>query len=358
MTLAATSSAAPTTPARTASSTTRCAASTSTSTPRAACALQSPTPPATSCALSTRPARVSTGAAAPPSLECSFDAAGQLRRRAAASSGELALDWDALGRLRSTTPVDADTTRYTYDAEGRRTRKSTGARTTRFFWDGDALLADGVDSAHPREFIYHPGTFEPLAQIAADGNIYFYQNDPNGLPRALVDRTGRVVWSARYSAHGELQALDTAEIDNPLRLQGQYADPETGLHYNRFRYYDPKSASFISQDPLGLGAGQNHYALAPNVWSWADPLGLNPCRFTADQQALIDLASPYKNKGVSGDEADILLEFAEEVNLKNPSMPLKNFDHRFGPNNPFPGHYNYEGAKGHIHIHNMHIPVN
>ena len=209
-----------------------------------------------------------------PGLECSFDAAGQLRRRAAASSGELALDWDALGRLRSTTPVDADTTRYTYDAEGRRTRKSTGARTTRFFWDGDALLADGVDGARPREFVYYPGTFEPLAQIAADGNIYFSQNDPNGLPRALVDRTGRVVWSARYSAHGELTAFDIAEVDNPLRLQGQYADPETGLHYNRFRYYDPHTASFISQDPLGIVAGEALYSLAPSVWAWIDPQGL------------------------------------------------------------------------------------
>lgn len=294
--------------------------------------------------------------AALPGLECSFDAAGQLRRRVAATA-DLSLAWDALGRLRSTEPADGATTHYSYDAEGRRTRKATAARTTRFFWDGDALLADGVDGARPREFVYFPGTFEPLAQIAPDGQIFFYQNDPNGLPRALVDHTGRVVWSARYSAHGELRALDIAEVDQPLRLQGQYADPETGLHYNRFRYYDPHSASFISQDPLGLAAGENLYNLAPNVWAWTDPLGLS-CRFSQDQQALIDLAAPYKNKGISGDEADILLEFADEVNAANPGRQVKALDHRFGANNPSPGHYTAEGTQGHIHIHTNHIPVN
>ena len=136
--------------------------------------------------------------------------------------------------------------------------------------------------------MYFPGTFEPLAQVTPDGNIYFYQNDPNGLPRALVDRTGRVVWSARYSAHGELRPLDINEVDNPLRLQGQYADPETGLHYNRFRYYDPTSASFISQDPLGLAAGKHLYTFAPSIWAWRDPLGLNADdkKFATRQEAL------------------------------------------------------------------------
>jgi len=38
----------------------------------------------------------------------------------------------------------------------------------------------------------------------------------------------------------------------PLRFQGQYFDEETGLHYNRFRYYAPDIGRFISQDPIGL----------------------------------------------------------------------------------------------------------
>ena len=56
--------------------------------------------------------------------------------------------------------------------------------------------------------------------------------------------------------------------------QGQYYDPELDLCYNRYRYFNPQICSFISQDPLGLAAGENVYAYGPNVWGWVDPLGL------------------------------------------------------------------------------------
>jgi RHS repeat-associated protein len=65
------------------------------------------------------------------------------------------------------------------------------------------------------------------------------------------------------------------EVPQPLRMQGQYYDEETGLCYNRSRYFDPQIGSFISQDPIGLAGGDNVYAYAPNVWGWADPLGLS-----------------------------------------------------------------------------------
>ena len=57
-------------------------------------------------------------------------------------------------------------------------------------------------------------------------------------------------------------------------MQGQYIDDETGLCYNRFRYFDSGICSFVSQDPIGLAAGENVYAYALNVWGWVDPLGL------------------------------------------------------------------------------------
>ncbi|WP_218656765.1 RHS repeat-associated core domain-containing protein, partial [Enterobacter cloacae] len=55
---------------------------------------------------------------------------------------------------------------------------------------------------------------------------------------------------------------------------GQYADGETGLHYNLFRYYDPQVGRFIVQDPIGLNGGWNLYQYAPNPLSWIDPWGL------------------------------------------------------------------------------------
>ena len=69
-------------------------------------------------------------------------------------------------------------------------------------------------------------------------------------------------------------------VYQPLRYQGQYFDAGTGLHYNRFRYYDPDAVRFISQDPIGLAGGINLYQYAPNPLVWVDPLGLK-CWSTA-----------------------------------------------------------------------------
>jgi RHS repeat-associated protein len=64
------------------------------------------------------------------------------------------------------------------------------------------------------------------------------------------------------------------KVKNPLRFQGQYFDHETGLHYNRHRYYDPKIGRFLSKDPIGLMGGFNLYSYAPNPVTWVDPRGL------------------------------------------------------------------------------------
>jgi RHS repeat-associated protein len=83
-----------------------------------------------------------------------------------------------------------------------------------------------------------------------------------------------LVWSASYDAHGCVETVGNETLQNPLRFQGQYYDQEIDLSYNRHRYYDQNTGSFISQDPLGLAAGSNVYSYAPNVWGWVDPLGL------------------------------------------------------------------------------------
>ena len=62
----------------------------------------------------------------------------------------------------------------------------------------------------------------------------------------------------------------------PLRFPGQYADPETGLHYNQHRYYDPEVGAYLTPDPLGLAAAPNPHAYVMNPQVLADPLGLAP----------------------------------------------------------------------------------
>jgi RHS repeat-associated protein len=64
------------------------------------------------------------------------------------------------------------------------------------------------------------------------------------------------------------EAARKAGLKNPIRFQGQYLDEETGLHYNRFRYYDPAAGRFISRDPIGLLGGLNLHQYAPNTTAW------------------------------------------------------------------------------------------
>ncbi|MFJ2272547.1 RHS repeat-associated core domain-containing protein, partial [Streptomyces sp. NPDC087849] len=77
---------------------------------------------------------------------------------------------------------------------------------------------------------------------------------------------GTTTWSATSIAY------------TPLRFPGQYFDPETGLHYNFHRYYDPETARYVSADPLGLTPAPNHVTYVENPHTWSDPLGLKPCK--------------------------------------------------------------------------------
>ncbi len=205
-----------------------------------------------------------------------FDRAGNLNERAGKDS-QVKYVWDANQRLIKSTKNGCTTT-YRYDPLGRRTSKETDGITTRFFWDGDALLGDveleKTECIRQREWVYYPESFEPLAMVHG-ADLYLYHNDPNGCPTRLLDTDGNVVWAAKYDALGKVECIVVDRVDNPIRMQGQYFDSETELYYNRYRYFDPIICAFISQDPLGLVAGENVYAFAPNVQGWADPLGLS-----------------------------------------------------------------------------------
>jgi RHS repeat-associated protein len=69
-------------------------------------------------------------------------------------------------------------------------------------------------------------------------------------------------------------ATDEAAYDCPIRFPGQWQDPETGLYYNRHRYYDPLAAQYMSPDPIGLEGGDRPQGYVLNPAAWSDPLGL------------------------------------------------------------------------------------
>ena len=143
---------------------------------------------------------------------------------------------------------------------------------TAYLWDQDRLVGE----IRPEEtiyYLYEPEGFVPIAQLRGE-QIYYYHTDPLGTPEAMSDDQGRIVWQAKYGLFGAIEKYYVNKIDNPLRFQGQYFDRETGLHYNRYRYYHPTTGRFISQDPIGFEGGLNLYQYAPNPLNWVDPLGL------------------------------------------------------------------------------------
>ena len=60
-----------------------------------------------------------------------------------------------------------------------------------------------------------------------------------------------------------------------MLFAGQWLDEESGLVYNRFRYYDPESGNYISSDPIGLNGGETPYSYVFNPSDWNDPFGLH-----------------------------------------------------------------------------------
>ena len=70
----------------------------------------------------------------------------------------------------------------------------------------------------------------------------------------MTDKDGNLLWIGNYTAWRRLKE-ETRVTDSayqPFRLQNQYADSDTGLHYNIFRYYELDARRFVNQDSIWL----------------------------------------------------------------------------------------------------------
>jgi RHS repeat-associated protein len=104
----------------------------------------------------------------------------------------------------------------------------------------------------------------------------FFHTDLNGAPEELTTANSDIVWECSFQLWGKrIHEIEHEPIEQNLRYQGQYLDRETGLHYDKFRYYDPDIGRFTQPDPIGLLGGFNLYQYAPNGLTWVDPLGLS-----------------------------------------------------------------------------------
>ncbi|WP_290371247.1 bacteriophage T4 gp5 trimerisation domain-containing protein [Paraburkholderia unamae] len=190
--------------------------------------------------------------------------------------------YDGTHQLKGIEHADGGMSRYEYDALGRRTAKhhtdaSGRTATTLFVWDGSWMAQEiraGQGRTAPITYVAHPNLAGPLARL--DGaQAYHYVTDHLGTPQEIYDDRRQVVWAADLSAYGKTRSYLKHEVNNPIRFPGQYFDVESGLHYNRFRYYDPQAGRYITKDPISLMGGTNEYSyVAGNPVQRSDYLGL------------------------------------------------------------------------------------
>ncbi|QIZ60934.1 RHS repeat protein [Acinetobacter indicus] len=245
----------------------------------------------------------------------------------------LKLKWDNLNRLVQS-EQDGETTEYGYDVFGRRLFKRNQHHLTLFGWDGDLMIWEsrqGTNSIqdYTKHYIYEPNSFVPLVHTGYSGfiqlletpdyqqfksipyaiqkdplwrtdvrknrteleQIAFYHCDQVGTPQTLSNDSGECIWKISAQTWGkslEIIASQDMLTQTAIRFQGQYYDEETGLHYNRYRYYEPHSARYLSKDPIGLEGGLNNLAYVNDPNQWVDPLGLNESLATTMKDAFTD----------------------------------------------------------------------
>ncbi len=215
-----------------------------------------------------------------------YDAAGHLTRKQHTGMPDQTFEWNSLGQLVSVTS-NGDTTSFGYDGWGRRVRKSDGLSVKHYVHDGDDLFAE-LDSSYAvqAEYTYYPGVDRPHS-VRRAGSMYYYVTDHPGNVVGLVDSAGTLRNEYRYDAFG-LSEYTSETIANGLAYAARELDSETGLYFNRARYYDPGLGRFISEDPIGLEGGINVYAYADNdPISNVDPYGLECVRWGPWELVLI-----------------------------------------------------------------------
>ena len=179
-------------------------------------------------------------------------------------------EWNSNGMLKKVIRPDGRPVEFRYDALGRRTAKQYFGKVTRWVWDGNVPIhewsykvtdrqpneEENTPSKEPIEditiWVFEADTFIPTAKIR-DGKQYSIVSDYLGTPIQMYDEQGNKTWDCTLDIYGKVTiSFGNSEFDCPFRFQGQYADEETQLYYNRFRFYDLNIGNYINQDPIRL----------------------------------------------------------------------------------------------------------
>ena len=295
-----------------------------------------------------------------------YDEDGNLIKKREADDSVWLYEWNCSGMMVKVIRPDKQTVEFKYDALGRRIRKSFANKITHWVWDGDnplhewkedikiehktkipkqSFFVDGVvltpevqgqiksrappeneegSEEHPVTWLFEPESHAPLAKLTKD-NCYSIITNHVGIPLTLFDKEGEQIWAASMNTWGELRTLQGERFTCPFRGQGQYEDEETGLYYNRYRYFDPVMGMYVSQDPIRLHGGMELYAYVANPLIWTDPLGLAKCHYNGERG---------RKKAMHDLERNGYTIVAEEVTMKvNKSRIRADFVARDGHGN-------------------------
>ncbi|WP_316931127.1 RHS repeat-associated core domain-containing protein [Porphyromonas gulae] len=146
----------------------------------------------------------------------------------------------------------------TFRTKGRISKTYQG-KTTRWVWDGNVPLHECTEEENVTTWLFEEGTFVPAAKIVGDKS-YSIITDYLGTPTHAFDCNGAKVWERNLDIYGKIRTGNSTFV--PFLYQGQYWDEETDLCYNRFRYYNPSSGTYISQDLIRLAGGN------PNIYAY------------------------------------------------------------------------------------------
>ncbi|WP_405177760.1 DUF6531 domain-containing protein [Nocardia sp. NBC_01377] len=217
-----------------------------------------------------------------------YDPAGRLIRKVTTRISRKPAVWhyryNAFDQLTDVYTPEKEWWKYTYSPYGQRVTKSRLDQTDGqildrkdFNYDA-AQLVEQIEVDKSIRWHYIPGRYTPLTQVidtptAASKSALI--TDISGLPTTIIDlATARQQATSTHALWGI--TTWTGNASTPLRFPGQYADPETGLHHNYFRVYDPESGLYLAADPLGLAPADNPRTFPHNPVTWSDPLGLAP----------------------------------------------------------------------------------
>jgi RHS repeat-associated protein len=218
-----------------------------------------------------------------------YDKQGNLIRKHAKGTGEeTEYTWDYRNRLTQVVVKRkgkiVEQVDYTYDVFDRRIAKAVDpdgegraqAQTERFVYDGGhiALVFDGQGKQTHR-YLYGPQIDQVLADETVTGAVQWALSDQQGSVRDVINNQGQLLNHIRYDSFGNITSQTNANVDFRFGYTGREFDGETGLYYYRARYYDASIGRFISEDPMGFGAGDsNLYRYVGNsATNYTDPTG-------------------------------------------------------------------------------------